>query len=276
MQMRKRPLWAVLTFAALAGCGGGESEPRHEPATSALLALGSAAAPAAHASAGPQRRAQAYSANLADKLFAFAESSHAELFPNHQATQSFDGWSYRYYPETGIYLAVIGDGVYGLGGVFGTHVQSLGPITQFVEAPATGKDRPLTASILAQCPEASASSSPEFYKCMVGYLNGVQKFDSSKSCRLEISETGVVTLSSQGSSVAVAPAFAFSFYSKTGSAGLIAFTIKAQDTSAYAKKIEVSAAAFALSFSSGGTLSAEATPSGSNTASISCTLTVPK
>lgn len=39
MQEKKRPLWAIVLCAALAGCGGGESEPVWEPSNSTLLAL---------------------------------------------------------------------------------------------------------------------------------------------------------------------------------------------------------------------------------------------
>ena len=284
MQEKKRPLWAMVMCAVLAGCGGGgggENESAREPSPAALQALASAAKPAAATAqggppAGPQRRAQAYSADLAEKLFALAESSYAELFPSKQATRSFQGWSYRYYPETGITLAVIDAGVYALGGTFGPEAMHLGPITNFVQAPATGKDRPLTASILAQCPDAPSSSSPEFYKCMVGHLNGVQKFNSNKSCRLDITEAGLFTLSSEGQSVTVGPAYGFVAFTKISAAGLVSFTVKAQEDAAFAKGIAVSTPAFAFSFNNGGTLSAEATPSGSSTASISCTLTVPK
>jgi hypothetical protein len=72
-------------------------------------------------------------------------------FPSKQATRSFDGWAYRYCPETGIYVAVIRSGVYVLGGAFGTEVMRLGEITQFVGQPPTRSGPPLAASMLGQC-----------------------------------------------------------------------------------------------------------------------------
>ena len=271
----------ALTSAALAasllvaGCGGGADGTDQSANAAALNAL-AAAADTQHASEKPRRQALAageFSADLTGQLFARAESEFAAYFPSKQATRSFGGWAYRYYPETGIYLAVIGSGVYARGGVFGSEVASLGEISTFVAQQPTGKDRPLTASILSLCPDSSASQLPSFYQCMVGNLTGTQKFNTAKACRLDISEGGVWTLSSDGKSVNVGPEFGSVYYQKLASVGIIATSVK-QPGGGYVA--EISLGPSRLSFAEGGSVDVEAKAQGSFNAAISCQLNVPK
>lgn len=276
----KYTLIATLTACAvLTACGGGESSST-DPQTVALSALSAKAGVASpstssNSNARPERRIQAYSADRAAQLFAKAEATYGTYFPSKQATRSFNGWSYRYYPETQVYLAVIDSDVYVLGGAFGTEVMRVGAVSDFVDTAATGKDRPLTATILAQCPDASASTSAEFYKCMVGYLEGTQTFDTSKNCRLEITDTGVFTLSSDNKLVTVGPTYGLPIYSKMTSNGLISASVQASSDRAFRAEVKLRQST-GFSFTAGGKLDAEATPEGSSTASISCRLIVPK
>lgn len=271
----------TLTSAALAaslliaGCGGGADTAEQAADAQALTAL-SAAAAVRRTGDTPRRHTLAegtFSADLAGQLFALAESSYAAYFSSKQATRGFEGWAYRYYPETGTYLAVIGSGVYVLGGAFGAEVIHLGEITSFVGHPPAGTGQPLTASKLAQCPEASGSQSPDFYQCMVGSLTGTQKFNTAKSCRLDINDRGVWTLASDGKSVSVGPAYGLAVYSKYSGAGILMTKVE-QPGGGFTAQIQLTATG--LSFTNGGTIDAEAKESGSSTATISCRMNVPK
>lgn len=272
----------MLTSAALAasllmaGCGGGADDTDQGASATALSAL-SAAAGTPHASATRRRKTLAageFSADMTSRLFALAESEYAAYFPSKQATRNFAGWAYRYYPETGIYLAVIDSGVYVLGGAFGSEVVSLGEISTFVDQQPTGKDRPLTASILGQCPDVTASTSPDFYACMVGNLSGTQAFNTTKTCRLEVSDGGILTLSSDGKSGSIGPGFDIVSFTKNSAYGNFLLM-------AVGPRVEVSGAQITIksnptiSFNDGGNLEVDFKPAGSNTASISCKLNVP-
>lgn len=82
----------------------------------------------------------AASASNAEQLFAVAESTYAELFPSHPSTLQAAPFSYRYYPQSGVYLGVVVetnpsyriDGVYVLGGPFGNAAVYVGQVTDFV------------------------------------------------------------------------------------------------------------------------------------------------
>jgi hypothetical protein len=265
---------ALAASLLLTGCGGGADTADQAVDAQAMSALSTAGAQ--HTDGAARRHALAggaFSAELAGQLFALAESSYAAYFPSKQTTRSFEGWAYRYYPETGIYLAVIGSGVYVLGGSFGPEVIRLGEVTDYVVQPPTGSGQPLTASVLGQCPDSAGSQSPGFYQCMVGSLTGTQKFNTAKSCRLEVSDSGVWTLASDGKTVSVGPSYGFAYYSKAGSSGILITTVT-QPGGGFTARIELMAAS--LSFTNGGTLDAEAKESGSSTATISCRLNVPK
>lgn len=57
--------------------------------------------------------------NEIETVFNWAENHFPELFPNHQATQTINPWSFRFYPSTGIYVGVKDDDLYVLGGPWG-------------------------------------------------------------------------------------------------------------------------------------------------------------
>ena len=266
---------ALAASLLLAGCGGGADGNDQGASAAALSALGAAAD--LQGANGTLRRqvlvAGEFSADLTSQLFARAESEFAAYFPSKQATRGFDGWAYRYYPETGIYLAVIGSGVYVLGGAFGSEVVRLGEITQFVGQSLAGKGRQLTATILSQCPDSPGSQLPGFYQCMVGQLAGTQKFNAAKSCHLGISDSGVWTLTSDGKSVTVGPEYGVAYYQKSALTGFVATSVK-QPGGGYVAEIKLGPSR--QSFTEGGTVDVEAKEQGSFNAVISCQLNVPK
>lgn len=273
---------ALAASMLIAGCGGGTDARDHAADHQSLAALTALATSAArYGQADHQRRqalassasSDAYSADLAAQLFNLAESSYTAYFPSKQASRSFEGWAYRYYPETDVYLAVIGSGVFVLGGPFGPEAVRVGAISDFVAQPPTGVNRPLTATILGQCPDVTGSTSPSFYACMTGYLSGTQAFDTAKSCRLEVAENGALTLSSDGKSGTVGPGFGTVMFLKNSQYGN--FLVNVSGTGAGAARLFVTANP-TLSFTAAGNLSADFTPAGSSTASISCKLNVPK
>ena len=102
---------AIAAATLVASCGGGA-----DTDTADLAALSALEAAAASRSAiAPERQralasGSSYSTELAAQLFALAESNYRAYFPSKQLNRNFDGWSYRYYPETGVYLAVIESG----------------------------------------------------------------------------------------------------------------------------------------------------------------------
>src|SRR5262245_8866125 len=69
-----------------------------------------------------------YSVDTATRIFELAESNYAAYFPGQQTSRAFEGWAYRYYPQTSVYLAVIGSDVVVLGGPFGPEFVRVGAV----------------------------------------------------------------------------------------------------------------------------------------------------
>lgn len=263
---------ALAGAIALAGCGGAEG-PEAASAPPAELSAAAERARTTDVERGARKQrlnAGSFSAAQAEQLFALAESQYSAYFPGPQGTRALEGWAYRHYPGTGAYLAVIGTGVYVFGGPFGPQVRMVGVVSDFVSSAAVGVDRPLTARILSECPDAYGSQSVDFYKCMVGYLEGTQKFDRTKSCRLEITESGKLTLRSAGVQVSVGLPYDLVIYQKIQSASYFAVNVRDKTR----KGIELSAPS--LSFTAGGVIQAEGFPVIGDSATISCTLQVPR
>lgn len=66
----------------------------------------------------------------ADKIFNWAEKTYPKLFPTTQPTQTLMAYTYRYYKETGIYLAVSNGRVVVHGGGF--NMLDVGPVKDFL------------------------------------------------------------------------------------------------------------------------------------------------
>ena len=79
----------------------------------------------------------------------FAEVRFPEYFPGHPITESAQGYLYRHYAGTGIYLGVREAQVYVLGGAFGAEALAVGPVNQYITP------RPFIRSTLCQSPSAA-------------------------------------------------------------------------------------------------------------------------
>lgn len=125
----------------LASCGGGSSSPSLSTAAAAAAAMtaGRGAMTTTAPTATPPQRALAATdtaavdpADAANQLMDFAETYYPDYFPPHAPSATAQGYFYRFYPATGIYLGVRDGQVYVLGGSFGTEVRAVGPLTQFI------------------------------------------------------------------------------------------------------------------------------------------------
>lgn len=125
---------AALLAALLVSCGGGADDAPRRATTAAVVAELRERAQALATAGGVT------SAAAADQLMNFAESNFRQYFPANKATQSLPPFLYRYYPETGIHLGVVvtegagytHNGVYVMGGEFGTEPRFVGPLTAFI------------------------------------------------------------------------------------------------------------------------------------------------
>jgi hypothetical protein len=124
-----RYLSALTMALAVAGCGGGAQE--SEATTPAALRIAPQAT-AATSTVTPQEAAR--------QLMDLGEASYPQFFPGHKTTSAASPFVYRYYPETGIYLGVVVsagspyelNGVYVMGGAFGSSPQFVGPLSAFI------------------------------------------------------------------------------------------------------------------------------------------------
>jgi len=121
-------------IAVLSACGGGEP---HEP----VVATPASVAPPMGAKALAVTQGSLVSPEeAARQLMDYGEATFPAYFPVHQATQSYAPFLFRYYEQTGIYLGVVmGDGmgyvlngVYVMGGQFGTQPVYVGLLTDFI------------------------------------------------------------------------------------------------------------------------------------------------
>jgi len=137
---------AVLLALGLSACGGGaESFAADAPAGAApqarALAVPRAAAANATAAATAATAAAVVDATeAARQLMDFAEASLPGYFPPHPATQSAAPFTFRYYPDTGIYLGVVTaagggfpeNGIYVMGGEFGAAPVPVGQVSDYI------------------------------------------------------------------------------------------------------------------------------------------------
>ncbi len=160
-------LCLMVSMLWLASCGGGQSPP-------AVTAATAAAAMVAGQTQAPQRRALAVAdadadtvlpLDAANELMDYAEVHYAQFFPSHATTDFALGYTYRYYPATGIYLGVRDGHVYVLGGAFGEEIVPVGPLAAFITP------RPRTPSGL--CSSAGAWSLYATRSARVGKNVGV-------------------------------------------------------------------------------------------------------
>jgi hypothetical protein len=143
--------WAGVAALVLSACGGGQEAPGATPDAvrlgAALSRAGRASTPTVQRlSVAPPSALAVDPLDAANQLMDFAERSFAGYFPSHPANGLYEGYLYRYYPETGIYLAVKDGNVYVLGGSFGNDIVLVGPLTQYITPVARPAARPLPCS----------------------------------------------------------------------------------------------------------------------------------
>jgi hypothetical protein len=127
----------------LAGCGGSGDAGQSIDATpaAAVATLRAQAQLIATTSAVTPQQA-------AEQLMNFAEATFPQFFPGHKTTATLNPFVYRFYGETGSYLGVVVidasgyavNGVYVMGGVFGSAPSYVGPLTAFITPTATSGD----------------------------------------------------------------------------------------------------------------------------------------
>jgi len=67
----------------------------------------------------------------ASNLFDWAESAYPTLFPQHQLNQTYQSYTFRYYPSTQNYIGISNDSVYILGPVSAGVLTSVGLLSDF-------------------------------------------------------------------------------------------------------------------------------------------------
>ena len=143
IDLNTRPLWLVLASSlALAACGGGET-----PSTS-VAPTASASRLHAQAAAAPDSIAPAEAAR---QLMNFGEQMYPALFPGHPNTQVFGPFLYRFYAESGNYLAVANGHVYLTGTSFGAELRDMGLLSQFI-TPVAGATASLSTPSSGKTP----------------------------------------------------------------------------------------------------------------------------
>ena len=146
--MKLRTLLTLLaTAAAAAGCGGGsDNDTAQGPQQARQLidsAVQAAAAESATSASATRRQVAAAAAAETDPaaeakaLFDFAEANFPSFFPSHRPDMAAEGWRYRFYPETGMFLVVADGKVYVLGGPFGDQVRYVGLARDVLNPPST-------------------------------------------------------------------------------------------------------------------------------------------
>jgi hypothetical protein len=129
---------AITLLLALAACGGSGGD-APDPASAGLEQLRQAASqPQSNTSELPpaMQSASAISvaapaAPTADEFFDWAERTQPELYPGHQSNRSLPPYVFRYYPGTGVYLAVRSGQIYTLTPGNGYQLVGLGKLSDF-------------------------------------------------------------------------------------------------------------------------------------------------
>jgi len=167
-----------LMALALIGCGGGEPDNR---AVEALEAT-AAARPRPQAMVAAAVEAADPALN-AERLMDYAEAQYKEYFPGPEPTRKLGGWAYRYYAQSGVFLAVIDWRVYVVGGPFGQEVQDKGPVSDYIAISPLSNQPPsagLTLSVLQTSPSTTLLLSadvadPDGTVAKVEYFDGETK-----------------------------------------------------------------------------------------------------
>lgn len=143
-----KKLFALVLAAAVSGCGGdGESQ--------AVAALESAATTPVRMQALAETTATDASQD-AERLMAHAEQNYKDLFPTAETTRNLNGWSYRHYPQSGVFLAVINARVFVVGGPFGADARDVGAVSDYITVTPPSNQAPTVSLTLALTPSSQA------------------------------------------------------------------------------------------------------------------------
>jgi hypothetical protein len=72
-------------------------------------------------------------------MFALAAELYPELFKNGSAWGSYDGYAYKYFADSKIYIGIKDSKVYTLGGIYGSTIKELGSVSAVSDALQTSK-----------------------------------------------------------------------------------------------------------------------------------------
>lgn len=140
----------------------------------------------------------------AEQLLDYAEYHFGQYFPGNQVTKEFQGYLYRYYPDTKAYLGVKDGNVFTLGGPFGDTIRPQGRLTDFV-TPGPPADRiEVTPSnvVLTDTTRSTRLSVRAFDREGREILGRPIWFTSSAPNQIRVDREGVVTaLLKTGSSI---------------------------------------------------------------------------
>jgi len=131
LHLRILALAAAASLGTLAGCGGGAEAPTAQTPAAAAAAMRLKAQAVRASTVSPDEAAR--------QLMDFAEATFPQYFPEHQATLTFGSFRYRAY-SSGVLLGVVVssdpayvlNGVYVMGGTFGSSPLYVGLLTQFI------------------------------------------------------------------------------------------------------------------------------------------------
>lgn len=144
-----KSLALLFTLTMLAGCGGGQPPDTSITPPAVQQAIRIKALAIERTAIEPRE--------VARQLFDWAEAQYPQYFPVHASTKTFEPFLYRSYPATGIYLglAIRGDssfpdGVYVMGGEFGSSPLFVGAASKFM-TPTDTNAEPSTSAVSNGC-----------------------------------------------------------------------------------------------------------------------------
>lgn len=122
-------VWVLILFGmviSLGGCGGGEGTQVRPPFISTQHAQNLSVP-------GPTSKRLGLDVPPVDptSLMDWAEKKYPQYFPGHQPDLYWQGYIYRFYPQTGSYLGVEGFNVRVLGPMFGPNMVDVGTLSDF-------------------------------------------------------------------------------------------------------------------------------------------------
>lgn len=143
----------------LSACGGGDSPSRTDSGLGSRLVTAKAGgtellATQALTFVSVRQAANSGAVNITvDQLFDWAEVTFPELFPSRRTSQLLDPYTYRYYPETDLYVGVASNEVFLLGAVQTEgKIVKVGLVSDYVA-------QVLSSNVITELPEKPSTDS---------------------------------------------------------------------------------------------------------------------